>query len=100
MPIEYAIHAGHESFLQENRTYVYSDAQYHNHKWIYRYVVKDIKRIYQDIQEAEDRSIELNILREILFPLLVRRPDLSELFELKANCFLLIRRRWECFQHL
>ena len=63
MPIEYAIHAGHESFLQENRTYVYSDAQYHNHKWIIRYVVKDIKRIYQDIQEAEDRSIELNILR-------------------------------------
>ena len=85
MPIEYAIHAGHESFLQENRTYVYSDAQYHNHKWIIRYVVKDIKRIYQDIQEAEDRSIELNILREILFPLLVRRPDLSELFETKSQ---------------
>lgn len=30
MPIEYALHAGHESFLHEDRMYVYSDAQYHN----------------------------------------------------------------------
>ena len=36
MPIEYAVHAGHESFLHEDREYVYSDAQYYNHKWIIR----------------------------------------------------------------
>lgn len=53
MPIEYAVHAGHESFLYEDRIYVYSDAQYYSHKWIIRYVVKDINRIYEDIQEAK-----------------------------------------------
>ncbi|MFR3320376.1 MAG: hypothetical protein ACLTSZ_03340 [Lachnospiraceae bacterium] len=62
MPIEYAIHAGHESFLHEERMYVYSDAQYHNHKWIIRYVVKDIKRIFRNIQKAKDRSTELQYI--------------------------------------
>ena len=81
MPVEYAIHAGHESFLHEARMYVYSDAQYYNYKWIIRYVVKDIKRVFEDIQEAKDRSIELNILKEILLPMLVRMPALDELFE-------------------
>lgn len=85
MPIEYAVHAGHESFLQEDRTYVYSDAQYHNHKWTIRYVMKDIQRIFRDIQEAENRSIECNILKEVLLPLLLRAPDLSELFYAKIQ---------------
>ena len=85
MPIEYAVHAGHESFLYEDRIYVYSDAQYYSHKWIIRYVVKDINRIYEDIQEAKNRSTEFNILREILIPLLDRMPDLNELFESKRK---------------
>lgn len=85
MPIEYAAHAGHESFLNEERTYVYSDAQYHHHKWIIRYVVKDMQRIFRDIQEAENRSIELDILKEILLPLLLQIPDLSELFYAKIQ---------------
>lgn len=57
-------------FTYEDRIYVYSDAQYYSHKWIIRYVVKDINRIYEDIQEAKNRSTEFNILREILIPLL------------------------------
>lgn len=93
MPIEYAIHAGHESFLHEDRIYMYSDAQCHNHKWIIRYVVKDIKRIFQDIQAAKDRSIELNILKEILMPLLVRMPALNELFETKKQLISLDKKK-------
>lgn len=85
MPIEYAIHAGHESFLQEDRTYVYSDAQFHNHKWIIRYVVKDIQRIFRDIQTAKNRSIECEILKEVLLPMLLREPNLSELFYAKIQ---------------
>ena len=57
MPIEYAICAGQESFQHEDRKYIYSDAQRYNGKWIIRYVVKDMKRIYEDIQIAKDRSI-------------------------------------------
>lgn len=93
MPIEYAIHAGHESFLYEDRMYVYSDAQYHNHKWIIRYVVKDIKRIFEDIQAAKDRSIEFNILKEILLPLLARMPALNELFETKKQLISLDKKK-------
>lgn len=85
MPIEYAVHAGHESFLHEDRIYVYSDAQYYSYKWIIRYVVKDINRIYQDIQAAKNRSTEFDILHEILNPLLIRIPDLNELFESKRK---------------
>lgn len=85
MPIEYAVHAGHESFLHEDRIYVYSDAQYYSNKWIIRYVVKDINRIYKDIQEAKNRRTEFNILHEILNPVLVRMPDLNELFESKRK---------------
>ena len=62
-------------FLHEKRIYVYSDAQYHNRKWIIRYVVKDMQQIFRDIQKAEDRSAEYNILEEILCPLLVRNPE-------------------------
>lgn len=93
MPIEYAIHAGHESFLHEERMYVYSDAQYHNHKWIIRYVVKDIKRIFRNIQKAKDRSIELNILKEILMPLLMKMPALNELFETKRQSISLDKKK-------
>ena len=100
MPIEYAVHAGHESFLYEDRIYVYSDAQYYSHKWIIRYVVKDINRIYEDIQEAKNRSTEFNILREILIPLLDRMPDLNELFESKRKKVSLEKRKWEFFRHL
>lgn len=85
MPIEYAVHAGHESFLHEERTYVYSDAQYYNHKWIIRYVVKDMQRIFRDIQEAKNRSIEFDILKEVLLPLLLQTPNLSELFYEKVQ---------------
>lgn len=93
MPIEYALHAGNESFLYEDRMYVYSDAQYHNHKWVIRYVVKDIKQIFEDIQEAKDRRIELNILKEILLPLLVRMPALNELFETKRHFISLDKKK-------
>ena len=93
MPIEYAIHAGHESFLHEDRMYVYSDAQYCNHKWIIRYVVKDIRRIFDDLQAAKDRSIELNILKEILLPLLIRMPTLNELFETKKQLLSLDKKK-------
>ena len=85
MPIEYAICAGQESFLHEDRKYIYSDAQRYNGKWIIRYVVKDMKRIYEDIQIAKDRSIELNILKEILLPILVRMPVLDKLFEIEMQ---------------
>lgn len=97
MPVEYAIHAGHESFLHEERMYVYSDAQYHNHKWIIRYVVKDIRRIFNDIQMAKDRSIELNILEEILLPMLVRMPVLNELFERKKQLIALNKKKVGAF---
>ena len=97
MPIEYAVHAGHESFLYEDRIYVYSDAQYYSHKWIIRYVVKDINRIYEDIQEAKNRSTEFNILREILIPLLDRMPDLNELFESKRKKVSLEKKKVEVF---
>lgn len=93
MPIEYAIHAGHESFLHEERTYVYSDAQYHNRKWIIRYVVKDMQQIFQDIQKSEDRSIEFNILEEILCPLLVRNPELKEMFEKRKQVISLDKKK-------
>ena len=48
-------------------------------------LIKDINRIYEDIQEAKNRSTEFNILREILIPLLDRMPDLNELFEYKKK---------------
>lgn len=93
LPIEYAIHAGHESFLYEDRMYVYSDAQYHNDKWIIRYVVKDIKRIFEDIRETKNRSVELNILKEILLPLLIRMPALNQLFETKKQLLALDKKK-------
>ena len=53
---------GMNLFLYEDRIYVYSDAQYYSHKWIIRYVVKDINRIYEDIQEAKNRSTEIQYI--------------------------------------
>lgn len=85
MPMEYAKHAGHDIFLHEDRTYVYSDVQQCSHKWIIRYVVKDIELIYKDIFEATDRRIEFNILKEILSPLLFKMPDFNKLFEEKRQ---------------
>lgn len=44
-----------------------------------------MQRIFRDIQEAENRSIEFDILEEVLLPLLQRTPDLSELFYAKIQ---------------
>ena len=47
--------------------------------------MKDMQRIFRDIQKAENRSIELDILKEVLLPLLLQIPDLSELFYAKTQ---------------
>lgn len=85
MPIEYAEHAGHESFLHENRTYIYSDAQFRKSKCMIRFVVRDIEKIFNDIHNSEDRTVEFSILREILYPMLIRNPNFKELFDSKIQ---------------
>ena len=85
MPREYAVGVGHEEFLHDNREYVYSDAQYHGSKWLIRFVVKNIHQIYQDIQQAKDRETEFGILKEVLYPMLVRLPQILKLFDEESN---------------
>lgn len=81
MPIEYARTAGNESFLHEDRVYVYSDACCSSGKWIIRYVVKDINQIYQYVKQADNREIEFGILREILYPMLIRMPEVLQRYD-------------------
>lgn len=83
IPIEYAEHIGHECFLQENRTYIYSDAQFTKSKCMIRFVVRDIKKIFNDIHNSADRTVEISILREMLYPILIQIPNFKELFDSK-----------------
>lgn len=85
MPIEYAKHAGHECFLNENRNYIYSDALFRKSKCMIRFVVKDIEKIFNDIHNSVDRTVEFLILREILYPIMIRIPNFKELFDNKIK---------------
>ena len=81
MPHEYATKAGHISFLNENREYVYSEAIRYENRWQIVYTVKNGNAVFQAIQSATDRSAELKILREIFFPMLVKSYGMLEAFD-------------------
>lgn len=87
MPIEYAKSVQPTDFLKEDRNYCYSDTIYYKDKWLIKYVVKDIDKIFNDIQSATDRSIEFNILEEILLPLLMRDVKLNYKFKSSREKF-------------
>lgn len=81
MPIEYAKNIEPTSFLNEDRVYCYSDAFYYDGKWLIKFVVKDMVKIFTDLESATNRSVELKILEEILLPMLERIPKLNSRFK-------------------
>jgi hypothetical protein len=84
MPIEYAKKIQPTSFLNEDRVYCYSDAFYYDGKWLIKFVVKDMAKIFTDLESATNRSVELKILEEILLSMLKRRPQLNSKFKSRA----------------
>lgn len=87
MPIEYAKSVKPTDFLNEDRDYCYSDTIYYKGKWLIKYVVKDIDKIFNDIQSSSDRRIEFDILEEILLPLLMRDIKLNHKFKSSREKF-------------
>ena len=81
MPIEYAKNLEPTSFLNEDRVYCYSDAFYYDGKWLIKFVVKDMVKIFTDLSSATNRSVELKILEEILLPMLEQRPQFNSKFK-------------------
>lgn len=80
LPIHYAKNINPTSFFTESRVYCYSDALFDNGKWIIKFVVKDLVKIFTDLELANDRSIEFKILEEIFSPMLDRVPHLKDAF--------------------
>lgn len=84
MPIEYAKTVKPVDFLHEDRVYCYSDCLYYEGKWLIKFVVKDIPKLLNDLKQANDRSVEFKILKEIFLPMLIRRPILNSIFKSKT----------------
>lgn len=70
MPLEYAKRSGHFINNNDERDYVFSEAENYNGHWQIVYVVKDVESIIHAIQTTKDRSLELAILKEVLLPFL------------------------------
>ena len=70
MPQEYAETVGLD-INDDSRMYVYSDMNYINKKICIRYAV-DAERLYKDIENAADRSVEVRYMEELLSALKLR----------------------------
>lgn len=58
---------GNNYFAKLDRKYVYSDMKIYDNKILIRYSV-DIEKLYKDIMDASDRSIENRYLKELFKP--------------------------------
>ena len=82
-PNKYARNVKFNFSSEKDREYCYSDYIYYEGKYIIRFVVKDLEKIYFDLERAKNRRIELKIFEEIFLPFLESKDQLSSRFKSK-----------------
>lgn len=85
MPIEHATEAIQKYSFKEAGKYFYSYAFNHKGNWMINFSPKDMSNILSDLFSAKDRSVEINIIKDIFMPLLERSDGLKRCFEEIAN---------------
>lgn len=81
MPEKYARNVKFNFCPEKYREYCYSDYIYYEGKYIIRFVVKDLEKIYFNLERAHNRCVELKILEEILSPFLESKQQLYSQFK-------------------
>lgn len=65
MPIDYARKVDNNSFLNENRDYVYSDIYFEGNKVLIRYAVNE-ENLFENILNSTNKSVECDFMKELL----------------------------------